>query len=62
MDESGYGHEGKYVGYWTLQENQTIRNETTTSLSYKLNNTGEFKNSDYCAYSIRCLLYTSRCV
>lgn len=55
MDESGYGHEGKYVGYWTLQENQTILNETTTSLSYKLNNTGEFKNSDYCAYSIRCL-------
>ena len=46
---------GKYVGYWTLQENQSTLNEITTSLSYKQNEIGGLKNSDYCAYSIRCL-------
>ena len=54
-DESAYNYSGKYVGYWTLQENQTTPNETTLSLSYKQSETGGLKNSDYCAYSIRCL-------
>ena len=54
-NESAYNYSGKYVGYWTLQENQSTLNEITTSLSYKQNEIGGLKNSDYCAYSIRCL-------
>jgi len=54
-DESDHNFFQKYVGYWTLQEAQSSPNNTSFALSYKLNNTGEFKNSDYCAYSIRCL-------
>ena len=54
-DESDHNFLQKYVGYWTLQEAQSSPNNTSFALSYKLNNTGEFKNSDYCAYSIRCL-------
>lgn len=54
-DESNHNFFQKYVGYWTLQEAQSSPNNTNFALSYKLNNTGEFKNSDYCAYSIRCL-------
>lgn len=54
-DESDHNFFQKYVGYWTLQEAQSSPNNTNFALSYKLNNTGEFKNSDYCAYSIRCL-------
>ena len=54
-DESDHNFFQKYVGYWTLQEAQSSLNNTSFALSYKLNNTGEFKNSDYCAYSIRCL-------
>lgn len=50
-----YGYSGKYVGYWTLQENQLTPCEIITSLRYVQNEIGGLRNSDYCAYSIRCI-------
>lgn len=52
---SSYTYSKEIVGYWSIKKENQAPDDTSFSLSYKLNKTGGLKNSDYCAYSIRCL-------
>ncbi|WP_455587197.1 fimbrillin family protein [Bacteroides sp.] len=54
-DESSYGFSQQYAGYWTVNGNQTTPDEKSTALNYKLKEIGKVFNTDYCAYSIRCI-------
>lgn len=50
-----YSYSKELVGYWSIKKENQTPDDKSFSLSYKLNETGGVKNSDYCAYSIRCL-------
>lgn len=54
-NESHYGYSQKYAGYWTVGNNQTTLYENSFSLSNVLNTIGGVANTDYSAYSIRCI-------
>ena len=45
----------RYAAYWTIKDNQTTPYETSIALSNKLKEVGKVFNTDYCAYSIRCI-------
>lgn len=50
-----YGYSQRYAAYWTIKDNQTTPYETSIALSNKLKEIGKVFNTDYCAYSIRCI-------
>lgn len=50
-----YGFSQRYASYWTVNSNQTTPNEKSFALSNILQTTGKVTNSEYCAYSIRCI-------
>ena len=50
-----YGYSQRYAAYWTIKDNQTTPYETSIALSNKLKEVGKVFNTDYCAYSIRCI-------
>lgn len=50
-----YGYSQRYASYWTIKDNQTTPYETSIALSNKLKEIGKVFNTDYCAYSIRCI-------
>lgn len=50
-----YGFSQRYASYWTVNGNQTTPNEKSFALSNILQTTGKVTNSEYCAYSIRCI-------
>lgn len=52
---SSYTYSKEIVGYWSIKKENQAPDDTSFSLNYKLNKTSGLKNSDYCAYSIRCL-------
>ena len=52
---SSYTYSKESAGYWSIKKENQAPDDTSFSLNYKLNKTSGLKNSDYCAYSIRCL-------
>lgn len=52
---SSYTYSKEIAGYWSIKKENQAPDDTSFSLNYKLNKTSGLKNSDYCAYSIRCL-------
>lgn len=50
-----YGFSARYASYWTVNSNQATPNEKSFALSNILQTTGKVTNSEYCAYSIRCI-------
>lgn len=55
VNEVSYGFSQRYAVYWTVKDNQSTPNAVSISLSNTLSTTGNVANSEYCAYSIRCI-------
>lgn len=55
QNEIVYNFSQMYAVYWAVKGNQSTPNDVSIALSNKLSTTGKVTNSEYCAYSIRCI-------
>lgn len=54
-NEITYGFSQRYAVYWAVKDNQSTPNGVSISLSNTLSATRNVANTEYCAYSIRCI-------